>query len=56
METVDTNSNTGGSTIRDQLAKVILGATAAFLAGKVVEDLYDKFVVARRNKVDITND
>jgi hypothetical protein len=34
--------------MRDQLGKVLAATTAAFIATKLVENAYDKFVVARR--------
>ena len=49
MDTVIVNNEDTSLPVRDQFAKVVLGASAAFLAGKLVENLYDKFVIARRN-------
>lgn len=36
--------------LRDQFAKMILVTAASFVAGKLTENAYDKFVVARRIK------
>lgn len=36
--------------MKDQFAKVILGATAGFIAGKLTEKLYDAVIIARRVK------
>lgn len=49
MEPVEMNNDGKNYGIRDQLAKLLLGTMAGFLAGKAVEAAYDHFVVDRRN-------
>ena len=35
-------------TVFDQFARMMLGAAAGFIAGKLTENAYNKFVIARR--------
>ncbi len=50
---IDVDIKTNNSTphaVRDQFAKMILGASASFITQKLVENLYDSIVERRQNK------
>ena len=47
---VNLTDNLKSHKTRDQFAKLILGHTAGFFTSKLVENLYDKVIVIRRNK------
>lgn len=47
MDIVEKLEKPSGTSIRNQLASLLLSATAGFLASKLVESAYEKFVINR---------
>ena len=50
MDIVDNVDTTKALSVGGQFAKYILGMAAGFLAGKAVEEVFDKVVASRENK------
>lgn len=50
MDIIDNFSNIEQESKKHQLAKMILGATAAFIAKELVEKVYDSILENRKNK------